>query len=278
MERAMTESLLGPVFDRGIMLHGAPLNGVYYNLAYVNGTGQNADESSAKSDSKDYSLRVVGNLAQWAGWKDSVVHLGGFYAHGKQAASASAPNALAPKLRTEGRGVEFFKVADVTSNTDRTSSGFESALAYGPVKYQGEYIHANFDGNGFDRDMSAWYASLQWLVTGEHYAGMYKNGAFGGIVPKNNFRYGNGGWGAFELGARYTHFDASDFNAVLASTVTTVYTDGADAWTLGAKWILNPNAQIQLNYVHTAFDSPIVLNGRTDDNEDAMNMRVQFDF
>ncbi|MES2013357.1 MAG: porin, partial [Pseudomonadota bacterium] len=84
---------------------------------------------------------------------------------------------------------------------------------------------------------------------------MYKNGAFAGIVPTNNFRYGNGGWGAVELGVRYTRFDASDFNAVLANT--TDYTDGAGAWTLGTKWILNPNAQIQLNYVRTNFDTPI---------------------
>ncbi len=273
MERAMTENLLGSVFDRGIMLHGAPFKGTYYNLAYVNGTGQNIDESNAKTDNKDWSLRAVANLAQWADWENSVVHLGGFHAQGKQAAGD-----LIPKLRTEGRGVEFFKANTVTGNSDRTLNGFESAVAFGPVKYQGEYIHANFDGQGFDRSMSAWYSSLQWLVTGEHYADMYKNGAFAGIVPKNNFRYGNGGWGAVEVGARYTRFDASDFRAALANTATTVYTDSADAWTLGVKWILNPNAQLQWNYVHTDFDSDITLNTKTDDHEDALNMRVQFDF
>lgn len=270
MERAMTDSLLGSVFDRGIMLHGAPVGGLYYNLAYVNGTGQNVDESNADTDNKDWSLRVVGNLAQWAGWKDGVVHVGGSHVHGRQAAGA-----VVPKLKTEGRGVEFFKVADVTSDTDRTLNIFESALAYGPVKYQGEYVRASFDGSGFDRDMSAWYASLQWLVTGEHYADIYKNGVFLGVRPNSNFRYGNGGWGALELGARYTRFDASDFNTVLNHAR---YTDRADAWTLGAKWILNPNAQLQLNYVRTDFDNPITLNGKTDDHEDAMNMRVQFDF
>jgi len=273
MERAMTESLLGNVFDRGIMLHGAPLKGTYYNFAYVNGTGQNVDESNAKTDSKDWSLRAVGNLAQWAGWENSVIHLGGFHVQGKQAAGD-----FVPKVRTEGRGVEFFKTSPVTGNTERTLNGFESAVAYGPVKYQGEYIRANFNGAGFDRDMSAWYSSIQWLITGEHYADLYKNGAFTGIVPKNNFRYGNGGWGALEIGARYTRFDASDFNPVLANTATTVYADGANAWTLGMKWIFNPNAQLQWNYVHTDFDSPIMLNTKTDDHEDALNMRVQFDF
>lgn len=271
MERAMTESLIGSVFDRGIMLHGAPLSGTYYNLAYVNGTGQNVDESNAKTDNKDLSLRAVANLAQWVGWNDSVVHVGGFHAQGKQAAGA-----LVPKFKTEGRGVEFFKVTDTTSDTYRTLNGLESALAYGSVKYQGEYIRANYDDGSSNRDMSAWYTSLQWLVTGEQYASMYKNGAFGGIVPKSNFRYGNGGWGAVELGVRYSQFDASAFHAVLADT--TAYTDGADAWTLGAKWVFNPNAQLQWNYVHTVFNSPLLLNGKVDDHEDAMNMRMQFDF
>jgi phosphate-selective porin OprO/OprP len=277
MERAMTESLLGNVFDRGIMLHGAPLQGTYYNMAYVNGTGQNVDESNAATDGKDWSLRVVGNMAQWAGWKDSVVHVGGFHSQGKQAKDSAVPT-----LRTEGRGVTFFSTTNSNkfdSEVDRTLNGFESAIAYGPVKYQGEYIRTDFDGANFNRDMSAWYASLQWLVTGEQYAGMYKNGAFGGIVPKSNFRYGNGGWGALEIGARYTHFDASDFvvaNNEGTGKLATGSTNEADAWTLGAKWILNPNAQIQLNYVRTDFDTPITTSNV--DHEDAMNMRVQFDF
>ncbi len=273
MERALTESVLGSVFDRGVMLHGAPANGLYYNLAYVNGAGQNADETNALSDNKDWSLRVVGNLAQWAGWKQAVVHVGGFYVDGKQAAGA-----VVPKVRTEGRGVEFFRVADTTVEVDRTIRGIETALAYGPVKYQGEYMRTSFDGGSFERDMSAWYAGVQWLVTGERYADFYRNGAFLGIQPKRHFRHDNDGWGALELGVRYTHFDASDFRAVLANTAAVEYTDGADAWTLGAKWILNPNAQLQLNYVRTDFDDAILLNGRRDDHEDAMNMRVQFDF
>jgi len=276
MERALSESLLGATFDRGVMLHGAPIKGLYYNLAYVNGSGQNTDESNAKSDSKDSSLRVVSDLAQWAGWTNSVVHLGGFHANGRQAAGSTVPT-----LRTEGRGVTFFSTTNnntFATGVDRTLNGFESAIAYGPVKYQGEYIRASFDDGNVERDMSAWYASLQWLVTGEHYADFYKSGAFTGIAPKNNFRYDNPGWGALEVGVRYTHFDAADFRNLLANSGTVIYTDGADAWTLGAKWILNANAQVQLNYIHTSFDMPIALNGKTDNHEDAMNMRMQFDF
>jgi phosphate-selective porin OprO/OprP len=63
-----------------------------------------------------------------------------------------------------------------------------------------------------------------------------------------------------------------------AATATTAFTSEADAWTAGAKWILNPNARIVLNYVHTMFDTPIILNGHKSDNEDAVVLRAQYDF
>jgi len=175
MERAMSDNLAGSVFDRGLMVHGEPTAGLYYSVAYVNGTGQNVDENSAdaKHDSKDLTARLTGNIAQWTGWKDSVVHLGGWLAYGRQGAGSAVP-----AVRTEGRGVTFFSTTNTVTTSsvkdtfatvaNRTRAGFETALAYGPVKFQGEYLYANFNGTGFDRDMSAWYTSLQWLATGEH--------------------------------------------------------------------------------------------------------------
>ncbi len=290
MERAFADQMIGSVFDKGIMVHGEPLAGLYYHVAYVNGTGQNLEESNtdAKHDTKDVSARLTGNLAQWLGWSNSVAHVGGWYAYGHQAAGSAVP-----AMRTEGRGATFFSTSATTKDTldaqaDRTRWGLETALAYGPVKFQGEYAGVNYEGSNFDRDMSAWYASLQWAVTGERYVDQYKKSAFGRLVPKNNFNSADG-WGALELGLRYSKFDASDFRTsavtnptgtgrLTPATASTAYTNEADAWTLGAKWVLNPNSMIVLNYVHTEFDTPIVVNSHRDDNEDALNMRLQFDF
>ena len=52
----------------------------------------------------------------------------------------------------------------------------------------------------------------------------------------------------------------------------------ANALALGAKWILNPNARVMMNYVHTKFDTNINVNGKLDDKEDAVTMRAQLDF
>ena len=279
-ERSMADALLGSTYDRGIMVHGTPVKGLYYNAAWIN--GNNADETDVKYDNKDVMARLTGNIAELAGWNGAVAHVGGFYAYGKQEKGAGIP-----VMQTEARGYKFFETSDTTANkftntVDRTRSGAELALATGPVKFQSEYIRASFDGTNFSRDMSSWYASLNWLVTGETFADSYKDGAFGRIKPKNNFNLGGDGWGALQLGIRFSNFDGGDFittnTAGTGKLTATTKTNGADAWTLGANWILNPNVRLMANYVHTSFDTPITFLTKKFDNEDALTMRAQFDF
>jgi len=303
LERSMADALLGSTYDRGVMMYGSPFTGINYSLAYINGTGT-SDENDVNSDSKDTTGRLTANLAEIAGWKDAVVHVGGFYAKGNEASDSQS--GFIPVAQTEGRGLQFFRTTctaaacgTATANAfaddvKRTRAGYETALAYGPVKLQGEYIVTRFDGSGFDRDMRAWYASTVWNLTGEKFADMYKEGVFGRLKPKNSFREG-GGWGAFQLGARYTKFDASDFDStnaagtgvLLNNSASTadgllVAANEADAWTLGLNWILNPNVRLMTNYVRTRFDTPVLVrvHGSNDslDREEALTMRAQFDF
>jgi phosphate-selective porin OprO/OprP len=317
MERSLAYNTFGDdIYERGAMIYGTPFKGTTYALAVTNGTGQGNDETlgtNQKHDGKDVTIRATINPAQWAGWDKAVTHIGGWYSHGIQAtASASAS-------QTEARGVSFFVPAAFTgSNVDRTRYGVETAFAYGPVKFQGEYDVSSYEGiansgpaatRAYDRDVKAWYAEAMWLVSGENYADSYKDGAFGRILPKKSFEPNQDGWGALELGLRYSKFDASDFPVVAGScsAATTVQTYGngsispagtctggvfsiattgglvlgsneADAWTLGAKWILNPYSRVLLNYVHTKFDTKINVNGKLNDKEDALTMRAQLDF
>lgn len=281
-------------YDRGIMVFGDPLTWVNYNAYIVNGSGQNND---AVKDSKDIGMRLNANLANFVESKNVVLHVGASASEGSIGFSTAAGNSLAQS--TEGSGVQFFNVANVNStgsssvtpstlipsrfSSDRTRWGLETAVAYGPIKFQAEYIDTNFEGKRgpgpvttrFDNDIKAWYADLNWLITGESYAEAYKSGVFGRLKPKNNFD-SKDGWGAFELGLRYSKFDASDF--VLPGAAPFTSTNEADAWTAGAKWILNPNARLLLNYIHTRFDTDIRVNGKLDDAEDAIVARAQYDF
>ncbi len=284
-------------YDRGVMVFGDPLPWLNYNAYVVNGTGQNNDDVR---DSKDIGARVNANFASFTANKDVVLHAGVSASKGSIGFSTAAGNNVAQS--TEGSGVQFFNVSNISSTgsattvpstlatsrftSDRQRLGLETAIAYGPVKVQAEYINANFEGKrgpttagvAFDNDIKVWYADVNWLVTGESYADAYKSGVFGRIKPKNNFD-DKTGWGAFELGLRYSKFDASDFKALLpAATATAAFTSEADAWTAGAKWILNPNARIMLNYVHTNFDNDIRVSGKLDDTEEAAVLRAQYDF
>jgi len=293
-ESGSTDYLLGPTFDRGVMVFGEPIPGMFYNASWTDGKGvntasANGDETNAKYDNKDALVRVVGNIAQFADWKDSVVHVGGFYAKGQQ-----EPGSISTlNVQTEGRGYTVFSFASTegfTRAVDRTRQGYELALAHGPVKLQTEHIRENFDGFNFDRDLTAWYASVNWIVTGETFASTYKDGMFGRLRPKQDFAWGGDGWGALQLGARYSKFDGSDFaitNATGTGKLAAGSTNQFDTWILGANWILTPYVRLVANYVHTHFDTPVTtvplaVSGANKsyklDHEDAITMRAQFDF
>ena len=188
------------------------------------------------------------------------------------------------------------KPLGVDTAIERQRTALEGVAAYGPVKLQTEYMKTNFNGNltaakSFDVDVNTWYAEALWMITGEKYADMYKDGAFGAIKPKNNFEVGKDGMGAWEIGLRYSKFDASDFNSPLfvgaaatpangvASAVsTTASTFKADAWTAGIKFVPNPNTRFLINYIRTSFDKPITIAGKPEDSENAITMRAQYNF
>lgn len=279
-------------YDRGVMVFGDPLPWLNYNAYVINGTGQNNDElnNSATNagvitkvdNTKDVGLRVNANLAKLMNIENAVVHVGASYSDGSVAYSSTSGTGISQT--TEANGVSFFNVAGLqNADADRRRQGYETALAYGPVKIQSEYISTNYKGDRsgqrYDNDINAWYVNLNWMLTGEAYADSYKSGVFGRIKPRSNMAMGKSGWGAWELGLRYSKFDASDFESMLpTANAGTAYTAKADAWTAGVKWIMTPNARIMLNYIRTDFDTPITVAGKTDDQEKALIMRAQYDF
>jgi len=275
---------LTPGKERGVMVHGTPFKGVNYAFAYSNGQGKNTNETDIREDGKDIILHADTNIAEIADIKDSVIHLGASYSNGDLPTSHTVG-----AQRTEGRGASFFSSAAFNgANVERTRTGLEGAFTYGPVKLQTEWTKSNFDGKSaanvsYDRDMKAYYAEVLWLITGESYADAYKGGKFDRIKPKNDFNPAGSGWGALEAGLRFSKFDASDFqlaaiNATGTGVLAAGQTNEADAWTVGLKWLPTANSRFLLNYVDTDFDTPVTINGVTENGEKAITMRAQFDF
>lgn len=315
LERAFTQNLFqNLIYDRGVMAFGEPVPGLVYSAAVTNGTGQNVDEAQgnlreAESDGKEISTRLVGNFAQFFNIPDTVIHLGGSYKHGSNPNSKTNPYRAAT-VQTEARGITFFipepfnATAGATnvSPIDRTIIDVEWALAHKWAKLQGDYAQATYEGtkqagagapSEFSRTLKAWYVTAGVMLSGEYYADIYRDGAFVRPRPNNNFVLGDKGWGLWELSFRYSSFDGSDFdNANLANTGRPIQsgtpfasfpnitrgTSKANAYSLGLKWQPNMYLRFMANLIHTKFDTPVVVNGKATDYENALTMRAQLDF
>jgi len=307
-ERSLTEGLV-PGKERGAMIHGAPIKGVYYALAASTGRGKNVSDKDQNVEGVDVIGRLTVNLADIMGISNAVYHVGGDFSHGylsqNQATSGStlaAGGFKAASGATEGKGISFFAPtafsSALTSNeVERTRVGLEGAAAYGPFKVQSEWMRHNYSGvastavNGttsFDKDIDAWYVAANWMVTGESFAATYKDGVWGRMKPKADFVHPSAaaGLGAIELSLRYSQFDGSDFaNGNGPGSVAAKASTGAHAWTAGAQWLLNPNTRLMANYTDTRFEDGAVTVKNdvgttvgTTDKERAFTVRAQFDF
>ena len=318
MERSLHDAI-STYEDRGIMVWGVPKDGFTYAIAAVNGEGnKNRNEGDSRVRKPEFQVNGTVNFAQLMDNKDAVFHLGAGYsttdisknnnAAGTGAAGSSAADNTfwisgANSVRTEGRGVNFLKLPGlisangVSNDISRERYGAEAAVAYGPVKFNAEYLKNSFSGDltatrNFDADINAWYVSALWNITGEKFADFYKEGVFTAVKPKNVFSLGNNsGAGAWQIGARYSKFDAGDFNNAIfasaagggvANNVSKVSTNSntfeADAYTLGINFVPNNNTRFMLNYIETRFDTPILIENSKEDKERAITARAQYNF
>jgi phosphate-selective porin OprO/OprP len=316
MERSFVNQN-SPTKELGAMIHGTPIKGVTYALAYSNGAGKNA-ETDIREDSHDVIGRVTANFAEIMDNKDMVLHAGASFSQGDV-----AQGTVGVSGRTEARGATFFKAptfgqvaaSGAYQSIDRSRVGLEGVVAYNNFKIQSEWMNQNNDfttrgdanalKRSYDLDTKTWYAEALWTITGEKYADIYKNGVFGGIKPMNDFDPTTFKGGAWELGLRYSKFDASDYNSngigngsafndtafgttTGASATTNTKAAGfaeAKSYVAGIKFLPNSNTRFMLNYVKTDFDNAIggatgglVINNKRVNDERAIIMRAQWMF
>jgi phosphate-selective porin OprO/OprP len=152
-----------------------------------------------------------------------------------------------------------FPLLNLVANTglvnasSQTLFNLETAAVRGPVTLQAEYL-ANLINSaqvgagpnmGTARLQGAYVTGLVFL-TGESRSWDTNTMTFKRVIPKRNFLVWdadcgvcNEGWGAWELGARYSYLDLDD-KAVRGGHLNSV--------TLGLNWYWNPNAKLQFNY------------------------------
>jgi phosphate-selective porin OprO/OprP len=227
----------------------------------------------------------------------------------------SAPASTAAGCSSHG----FSLPASEAATVNKKLIGLEFIGAYGPTKFQSEYTRANYDatsraftgltGNFYstrtEGDVKVFYVEMMHNITGESWAPTYKNGVIGNVKPNSPFRFTDmSGKGAWQLGLRFSRYDASDFGSIVnggetcspvasctnsrANGVAQYSLEGSTigtTYTLGLNWILNSNARIMFNYSQTKFDKPFLpvdigvpTNTVLGDKENIVSVRSQFNF
>jgi phosphate-selective porin len=135
---------------------------------------------------------------------------------------------------------------------------------FGPLSYQGFYVEAGY-----------------FLTEGDYRRYNKKIGAWDRTRPLENawaFRNKGGppsiGRGAVQLLARFTYLDLKSGDPVVTPTVGARAGLSNDV-TLGVAWYLNPQSNIQVNYVHTQINS--VLRSASG-SFDGLGLRFHYDF
>ena len=232
MERSLV-STFSPSRNTGIMVFDDAFD---QRMTWAVGFFRDTDDFGDGSIGRDYNVtaRVTG-LPWYEDEGRKLLHLGVAYTHKSfqddMVRLRARPEAhLAPRFADTGAFEAEY--ADIV--------GGEIALVYGPFSLQGEYAQAFVESRTMS-DPVFWAASVQasYFLTGEHRPYKRSRGTFDRVRPLRNFGK-DGGRGAWEVAARYSHLDLSN-ERVKGRELRNL--------TFGLNWYLNPNMRIMWNYV-----------------------------
>lgn len=142
-----------------------------------------------------------------------------------------------PEVRVDGARLVDTSAFDADTYT---FLGAEFIGASGPLFLQAEYGRTDVNRpNGLDDvAFDGGYVTLGWFLTGERLP--YKDGTLGRLEPKRNFSVKDGGWGAWQLAARYSALGLND---------GTVLGGRSENLTVGLNWYANPYVRVLVNWV-----------------------------
>jgi phosphate-selective porin OprO/OprP len=248
-ERSLVTNLV-PNRDLGVQASGDLFNGT---LAYAAGIfGGVADAGNSTNtdfdNEKDFAGRVMSS--PFKNEPDSVLQ--GLSA----GVSASLGREKTASGRTSGYKTDgqqtFFSYAAATvadGETWRVSPQFDYRL--GSFGAMGEYVisvvnvRPSLTGPKAELQNRAWQLSAGYVLTGE-------DSSYAGVVPRNNFDYKAGTWGAFEVTARLATLKIDDDAFPLYASAAT-NPDEAKAFGVGLNWYLSKAVAFKFDYYQTQF-------------------------
>ena len=242
---------LAPNRELGLQLQGALAKS---KLSYVVGVYNGApDGRDSPTTNPDDDFEFAGRLffEPWKGSDGALSGLG-FGIAGSTGDKTGAGNSFLPRYRTQGQATFFSYLGTVVADGEHTRWSPHAYWYAGPVGLLGEYIRSKQEvvdtatAARASLDHSAWSLSGRWVVTGE-------KASHRGVKPHRPFAPGaDGGWGAFELVARYGELDVDDAAFPLFASPSASASE-ASAWALGLNWYPTGHLKLAASYGHTSF-------------------------
>ncbi len=287
-ERSLMNILVAPVADRAIGLNFEHMGESWTGKIGIFGDSLTPPTTSGSVDVA--GTPRSGRVAMDEGWgissrfiynpiieKTKMIHLGiaGNYRKPDDNSEVSKSAPLRNTYRTTNMSDLALVDSSVLNVKDITMLGLEAGGIYGPwstgFEYTQSWVNCHENCNNADNtpdiqdgvSLNAWYGEVAYSLTGESRG--YKNGNFGYLKPARPFSLKNGGWGAWELAARYSEADLNDGN---------FKGGGLSNVTVALNWYINNNFRFIANYTRLLDirNSPLsVLDGSeriSDDNTD----------
>lgn len=253
-ERSLVTDLV-PNRDLGAEFHGDVLGGaVSYGLGVFSG-GYDYNGTTANSPSQD-DKAFEGRLF-FQPLKNSDLYplkglgfglAGTYLANHPQTNSATG---LTPGYTTDGQQKFFTYNSGVNADGAGWRVVPQAYYYYGPLGILAEYVISDQPvasaTKSAELQNSAWDVTGSWVLTGE-------DASYAGVTPLHPFDPRTGGWGAWQLVARYASLSVDDKAFSDGFANSTKSADGASEWSVGLNWYLNRNIRAGLSFSHTWFD------------------------
>jgi len=222
-------------------------------------TGDDLDNTGNESDSIMYAVRGHWNPLRGA---QGFVHLGSWYWYEKLADDVTSINNT-PRIGQNFNDNLRVSASSIANPKQDEAWGYELGGVYRSFWAFGEYTKRTIDSASTDvSDRKATSISTGWLITGEKPGFSRRSGIWAGTKVLSPVT--SGGWGAWELVARFDRYDFRDLP------------NGGDgrSSTFGVNWYLNDWSRVMLNYVDWHTDNR-VGNYKGDDGGQSVGVRAQ---
>ncbi len=248
-ERSIVTNLV-PNRDLGIQASGALLGGALnYQLGVFGGLG---DGGSSNNTDFDNEKEIVGRLFASPFKNDAGSPLQGlaFGISGTQGRAKTASGRTAG-YRTDGQQTFFSYSATTVADGQNWRVSPQFDYRNGSFGALGEYVVSTVNvrpgatGPKAELQNKGWQLAAGYVLTGEA-------SSYGGVVPRNNFDYAAGTWGAFEFVARIADLKVDDAAFPLYASAAS-NADEARSAGLGVNWYLSKAVMFKLDYYQTRF-------------------------